>query len=196
MAEQIVDGTGTGYKLKVDPNNRGHVFSVSETIAEAAARQGDSYNINTGNIILTSANKSSILYLKNNGDVDLAILSIGFLMGNSTGGTGDVVVEVTKNPTAGTLISGALPVLIDENKNAGSSKSLNIDVFKGLEATTITNGTDWYYSTLAGSARAYVIATGSIIIPKGSSMSVSITPQTSNTSMNFSLFMSLIEDNF
>jgi hypothetical protein len=135
------------------------------------------------------------LYLKNNGDVDLAILTIGFLLGNSTGGIGDLTLDVVKNPTTGTLISGATNVAINENKNAGSSQTLSVDAFKGAEGSTITNGTDWYYSTVPGDARTYVINTGSLVIPKGSSVSVSVTPQGSNSSMNLSLFLSVIKDN-
>ncbi len=194
MAEIIVDGTGDGFKQKVDKNNRAHVFSVSATIAEVAARRGDSYNINTGNINLTSSSKSCVLYLKNNGDIDVSILTIGYLLGNSTGGSGDLTLDVTKNPSAGTIISTALAVDINENKNAGSSKTLDIDVFKGAEAAAVTNGDQWYYTTLAGAARPYLIATGSLVIPNGSSVSISITPQSGNTSMDCSIFLSVIKD--
>lgn len=196
MPEQIIDGTGTGHKQKVDSNNRAHTFSVSQTIAEAAAREGDSYNINTGTINLTTANKSCVLYLKNNGNIYLAILTIGFLLGNSSGGTGDLTLSVTKNPTTGTIISGASPVLTNENKNAGSSQTLDVDTYKGAEGTNTTNGVDdWFYTLLAGGARPYVINTGSLVIPKGSSISISVTPQASNTSMDCSIFLSIIKDN-
>ena len=195
MAEQLIDGTGTGSRARIK-NNRLYTLSISETIAEAAARAGDSYNVNTGVINLTSANKSAVFYLKNNGATDIAILTIGFLLGNSTGGTGDLKVDVVLNPTAGTIVSGALAPLIQANKNAGSSKSLTLDVYKGAEASTITDGSPWYDSLLAGAARPYVIATGSIILPKGSSVGVNITPQASNTSMDCEIFLSLIEDNF
>ena len=66
MAEQIIDGTGTGAKVKVDSANRLHTHSVTEDLIEYAASQGDSYNINTGTINLTSATESALLYFKNN----------------------------------------------------------------------------------------------------------------------------------
>lgn len=195
MAEQLIDGTGTGDRAKIK-NNRLYTLSISETIAESAARAGDSYNLNTGTISLTTANKSAVFYLKNNGNVDIAILSIGFLLGNSTGGAGDLKVDVVLNPTAGTVISGALPLLIETNKNAGSSKALTLNTYKGAEGATITDGSPWYESLLAGAARPYVIATGSIILPKGSSVGVNITPQAGNTAMNCEVFLSIIENNF
>lgn len=192
MAEQIEDGTGKGYRAKVDSENRLNVYSVSESILERAAEEGKSFNINTGTINLTSANKSAILYLKNNGDEEIVISSIGFLLGNSTGGSGDLIPEVIKNPTSGTIVSGATNVDINVNKNFGSSITLEVDAFKGAEASTITDGVVVYNSLLSGSARTYVISTGSIVLPKGSSIGVNLTPQTGNTSMNVQVFLSLI----
>ena len=110
MAETIIDGTGSGYEVKVDSTNRLHVHSVTEGLVEFAASNGDSYNINTGSIVLTSANESSLLFFKNNGDFEVHISTIGFLMGNSTGGTGDVNITVTKNSTLGTVITDAVDV--------------------------------------------------------------------------------------
>jgi hypothetical protein len=46
---------------------------------------------------------------------------------------------------------------------------------------------------LSGSAKSYVIATGAIVLPKGSSIGVSVTPQASNTSMDIQIFMSVTE---
>jgi hypothetical protein len=170
MSEQIIDGTGTGKKVRVDNANRLHTHSVNETLIEYASSQGDSYNINTGTINLTSATESALLYFKNNGNNDIHIASVGYLIGNSTGGTGDLHTTVTKNPTTGTIISGASNVGINTNKNAGSSRIMDIDAFKGAEGNTFTDGTDFYYSLLSGSAKSYVIATGAIVLPKGSSI--------------------------
>ena len=193
MAEQIIDGTGTGRKAKVDAANRLHTHSVTENLIEYAASQGDSYNINTGTIALTSANESSLLYLKNNSDYEIHIASIGYLMGNSTSGTGDVLTEVLRNPTLGTVVSDAVNASIIQNKNVGNSKELTADIFKGGEGKTFTDGTPFYYSLLAGSARGYVIATGTVVIPKGGSIGIKLTPQTSNSAMNVQVFMSVTE---
>ena len=193
MAEQILDGTGSGKKAKVDVQNRLHTHSVTEGLVEHASANGNSYNINTGTITLTSSSKSALLYLKNNGDADVHIASIGYLMGNSTGGTGDINIEVLRNPSLGTIVSDASLVGINGNKNVGSSKELTADTYKGDEGKTFTNGEPLYYSLVAGAARGYVIATGTIVIPKGGSVGVNLTPQTSNTSMGVQVFMSVTE---
>jgi hypothetical protein len=193
MAEQILDGTGSGKKAKVDSGFRLHTHSVTETISENASENGQAFNINTGTINLTTASESGLLYLKNNSTNPIHIISIGYLMGNSTGGTGDVNLKVLKNPSTGTVISDAVPVSILENKNVGSSNVLDADVYKGAEGKTFTDGDDFYYSLVAGAARPYVIATGTLVIPKGGSIGVLATPQTSNTSMNIQIFLSIIE---
>jgi len=193
MAEQIIDGTGSGKKAKVDNGNRLHTHSVSESIIEFAALNGESYNINTGTITLTTANESAVLYFKNNGENPINIASVGYLLGNSTGGAGDLLATVYLNPTTGTIVSGATDVDINVNKNFGSSKVLAVDAYKGAEGNTITNGGDAYYSLLNGAGKQYVISTGTVVIPKGSSIGVSITPQTGNTNMDIQVFMSVTE---
>ena len=82
MSEMIMDGTGKGYQAQVDEKNRLRVLAVGKTIAEDAAKAGDSYNINTGTITLTSASESGVLYLKNNGDNDVIVAQVGYLFGN------------------------------------------------------------------------------------------------------------------
>jgi len=193
MAEEILDGTGSGKSAKVDSNFRLHVHSVGETVAENASQSGDSYNINTGTVTLTTATESAVLYLKNNGDFDLHISTIGFLLGTSTSGAGDLHLRVDKNVTGGTIVSTALDVAINQNKNVGSSKILTVDAFAGAEGRTATGGVTTYTSLLAGAARGYVISTGDVVIPKGGSVAVFVTPQTSNTNMDVQIFAATTE---
>lgn len=193
MAEIIESGGITPNKLIIDEKGRANVYAVTETIVENAAENGDSFNINTGTINLTSANKSALLYLKNNGEEDIVISTIGYLIGNSTGGSGDLLAEVLRNPTSGTIVSGASNVEINVNKNFGSSQSLMVDAYKGAEANTFTDGEIAYKSLLSGAARGYVIATGSVVIPNGSSVGIELTPQTGNTSMDIQVFLSIIK---
>lgn len=193
MAETIIDGTGNGKKVRVDSRNRLHTHSVSETVGESASGNGDTYNINTGTISLTTANESALLYLKNNGDFPLRITTIGFLIGNSTAGTGDLNLSVDKNSIAGTIISGASVVDINQNKNVTSSKSLTVDVFKGAEGNTATGGAETFKTLLSDSAVTYTIMTGDITIPKGGSITVFATPQASNTSMGIQVFLAVTD---
>jgi len=189
----INDGKGTGYQAKVDVNNRLQTLSVSLAAAQASAIEGDTYNINTGTINLTSANESALLYLKNNGIKDIHVTTIGYLLGNSTGGSGDLDLNVKRNPATGTIVSGANAVDVNINKNFGSTKTLTIDAFKGAEGSTLTNGDIAYYSLQPNSGRAYLINTGTLVIPQGSSIGISIIPQTGNTSMDVQVFLAVTE---
>lgn len=193
MAEEIIDGTGSGNRAKVDSSKRLYTNSLSQTIVENASSNGDSYNVNTGLITLTDATDSYVLYFKNEGQNDLQISTVGYLLGNSTGGSGDLRISISKNPTGGTIISDAVDVSINENKNAGSSNQLSALAYSGGTGKTATGGSDFYYTLLAGAARPYIFSTGNIVLPTGSSIAVRIQPQTGNTSMDVEVFLAVSE---
>jgi hypothetical protein len=69
----------------VNSEQRLYVDGVERNHSADAAIKGDAYNINTGVITLTSANKSAVLYLKNNAAENLYIDTLFYLIGNSTG---------------------------------------------------------------------------------------------------------------
>ena len=192
MSTIIKNGTGDGHTLRVDSQNRAHVHAVTESLSQNASRAGDGYNINTGNITLTSSSPSELLYIENLGDNDLHISTIGFLIGNSTGGSGNVYVGVNKNITGGTLIGSNQPK-INENKNCGSKKTLDVQLYSGVEGRTATGGIEFYSSLIGSAPSSYPINTGDIIIPRGTNISLNVTPPTGNTSMTVQIFLSIIE---
>jgi len=189
----IEDGEGQGYKAGVDKNHRIQALCVSLDAGQEGATNGDTYNVNTGTISLTSANESALMYLKNNGTKDVHVTTIGYLIGNSTGGSGDLNLDVIRNPTAGTLVSGASAVDVNINKNFGSTNTLTVDAFKGAEGNTLTDGDVAYYSLQPNSGRAYLITTGTLVLPQGSSIGVNVTPQTGNTAMDIQVFLAITE---
>jgi hypothetical protein len=185
MGFEITDGGGKGYSAEVDSENRLRVFSISEQEVYNASSLGNSYNFNTGVINLTSDSKSAVLYIKNNGDPDLILTQLSYSMGNSTGGTGDVLVTVLRNPTTGTIISNAVAMEMDGvNRNFGSSKSLTTDSYKGAEASTFTNGDKIIESIIDQSPTRVTVEVGGLVIPRGTSIGIDITPATSNSSLD------------
>lgn len=185
MGFEITDGGGKGYSAEVDSENRLRVFSISEQEVYNASSLGNSYNFNTGVINLTSANKSAVFYIKNNGDSDLIITQLFYLIGNSTAGTGDVLVTVLRNPTTGTIISNAVAMEMDGvNRNFGSSKNLTTDSYKGAEASTFTNGDKIIESIIDQSPTRVAVEVGGLVIPRGTSIGIDITPATSNSSLD------------
>jgi len=85
---QIHDGR-TNDTAHVDSNNRLATRSISETLGVHATEVGQKFVINTGDITLTTANKHSVLYIKNNSDSDLVVTTLGYHLGNTTDGVGD-----------------------------------------------------------------------------------------------------------
>jgi hypothetical protein len=180
---KINDGTGNGSSAKVDSNNNLHVFAITETETDHASDTGNKYNLNTDDINLTSANESACFYLKNNEEDTIVITSFIYSLGTSTGGSGDFKVNIYRNPTAGDIITNAVAMGANSNMNFGSERTMLIDVYKGAEAATQSGGSLAITSRIAGSGRS-VIALGAVDLPKGASISVTVTPPGSNTSVD------------
>jgi len=188
MAFRIEDGTGKGYKVKVDKFNRIHTSAVTEAESDHHASTGDKYNLNTGDITLTTGAESAVFYLKNNEDKDIVVTALIYNIGNSVNAccaavTGqDILVDVYRNPTAGTVVCCATALSMNANMNFGSSKTLTIDTYKGAQGKTLTGGTIAIASRFNGVGRK-VITLGAVAIPKGTSIGVKVTPPTGNASM-------------
>ena len=179
---QIEDGSGKGYKQKVNANNQAYTFATTTDESDQATKTGRSYNINTGIIDLTDAADTPVLYVKNNETEDLHITAIAVGIGPSTGGSGGIpVITVTKNPTAGTIVSGGTAVDVNSNRNYGSASTLTVDAYKGATGNTMTDGTDHLIIYQGAGGRAF--ATIDEVLPTGTSIGVKIDPQASNTSM-------------
>jgi hypothetical protein len=189
MAEVQIKSGNSGEVAEVDSNKRLHTAAVIETESNHACDSGveEKYNINTGTITLTNATKTSILYIKNEGNDDLVITALIYNLGNSTGGTGDGTVDVLRNPTAGDIITNANDVAVgpaaSANQNFGASNILSGKFYKGATGeTALSGGSLTVSSLLASPAGRIVITLGSVVLPKGSSLGIDYTPQTSNTS--------------
>ena len=182
--EQIQDGTGKGYSMKIDEYGNAHVDAITTDRESYSSQKGESFNINTGLITLTNAaTNNGVLYLKNNEKSPLIITGLFYNIGTSTGGAGDIIISIYRNPTTGTLISGASAVEMNGNRNFGSSLTLDILAYKGATGTTITDGSKIIESILGTTVQRVAVSAGSITLPKGSSIAIQIKTPTSNTSM-------------
>jgi hypothetical protein len=177
----IEDGTGSGKKAAVNDSNRITVQGITESEANHASGVGTRFNVNTGPITLTSANESAVFYFKNTGDDPISITSFIYNFGTSTGGSGDWLASIYRNPTTGTVVSDATAVDMNANLNFASQTELFAVTYKGAEAKTLTDGTE-AVATIASSGGRVIIALGSVILAKGSSVGVKFTPPASNTS--------------
>jgi len=187
MAVEIQDGAGTGNRAKVDNDKRLHVNSVNRTQDEQAALLGQAYNLSTGTVTLTTGNKSCVSYLKYTGEDPFVIKEIIIIPSSSTGGVGNAVIEIFKNPTTGTVITNALPFTSVLNRDFSSSNNLGneADIFKGVEGDTITDGQSFAFTTRDNFDIPVTFDAANIVLRKGNSIGVCATPPTGNTSQTW-----------
>lgn len=180
---KVESGSGNGREAKVGNNNR--LFTEAETTPEGvqALKNGDAYNLNTGIVSISAT--TGMFYLKNNEDKNLFIEAI--VVGTGAGSyntTGEVQIQVTRNPSTGTLIDNATAVSQNANRNFGSAKTLSATAYKAAASgNTITDGTD---TILIGhpNAQGRTFATINLLLEKGNSIGVEVNPNLSSGSIN------------
>jgi hypothetical protein len=178
------DGTGTGAKAKIDQDNRLYTNTVARNEVEQAILLGNGYNINTGLVDITNAGvDNAVWYFKNNGASDIIIYEILIILGTSTSGVGDGTLKVFRNPTGGTIISGALAVEANVNRNFASANTLDVTTFKGATASTLTGG-DTFGSTNRSGTAVINFSSTPLLIKKGNSIGITWSAATSNTSQS------------
>jgi hypothetical protein len=179
----IIQDAATGKTARVNLDNTLAVHSINISEAEHASDLGESYNVNSGLITLTTAGESGILYFKNNEDANVHVDGLVMILGPSTGGvtTDTTRIRVYADPSTGTLISGAVTADIVQNRNFGATSALAADVYKGAEGNTVTNGA-LFLDSLQNPGSTVPIAID-ITLPKGKALAITYEPNDSNTSM-------------
>jgi hypothetical protein len=172
---KVVDGTGGGHSTKVDSTNRLHVKAANFSGLEVfSAELGESYYLISDFVTLTTTGSyNGMLYIKNTSNKNLHIAYV------RTCGTQVQQWKLTKQPTTGTLISGA-SAANQENLNFTSGNSFGGLVYKGADATTITDGTllaQW----INGAGHSNTNMEGAIILGNGDSLALSCQPAVAGT---------------
>lgn len=195
---KIEDGKGSGRKAAVSEEQRLEVDAIVESLQAFHNNKGKGFMIDSNLISLTSTSESQVMYIKNTGDKDIIIDNMWVNFDMSTGGTGRVRVALYANPTGGTITTSAQAPLGPQNLNFGSNNTLNADVYKGLEGHTQTGGTVYAYfiRTDEQTGRFYLLDLdkSTIVLPKGSSLSISITPPSGNAAMTVNAGMVCFEN--
>jgi hypothetical protein len=175
----IIRDPSTGDGARVDSTKRLETHSVALTETQEATEAGDSYNLNTGNIGLTSQTESGILYFKNNEDrnIEIEAIAVGVDSAGTTGN--DSIVTLVRNPTS---VSFSTAVDMNQNRNFGSSKTLTADVYKGAEAATITGGNDIAQFYMDAGSRLF--APIGFTLTKGDSVAIKIDTDTTAGTTN------------
>jgi hypothetical protein len=193
----IKDGTGSGTTAKVNGDNRLKVEAVQQSAQNNATRNGNSYNLNTGVMTLTSGDESALMYLKNTDSakrLHVELIVVG--MSPSANGDSSEIPKITivRNPTAGSIIdSTPTNVDINSNRNFSSSNTLTATAYKGGEAETFTDGTDHIISFQTANGRLGLDIDE--VLENGASIGIKIDPQASNTSMDvYAAIVCYVED--
>jgi len=173
----IKSGSG-GNVAAVDDSNRLMTRAVIETSFIEAVLMGEGFALVTGDITLTTATESALFFFQNDNDSDLVFFSSAFSFGPSTGGSGTLQNISYTQSTA--MTSGTGTDVIIGNLNLGNSQTTPNTSELGQEGASLDGP--------ANAARRFAFdetfqSTFFIVIPKGSTLGISIIPPTGNTSM-------------
>ena len=183
MSNIIADGEGSGNSAGVTVNKRLKTTGIDLSLTEAATESGDTYNINTGEITLTSDTESGIIYLKNNEDTNLIIDNLVVNIKDYTGTDGQPEIKIYRNPTAGTLITEETASEIS-NRNFGSNKLLAANYYQGGDSKTISGEDNSFPVYLSSTAAVTFHAFTTLsVLPRGASIAISYKAPSGVTSM-------------
>lgn len=132
----IVDGSGSGYNAGVSVNNRLMSESlVTPVFAEISKTDKDAYIAITDHVSITGTDTEyGLLYMKNTGTRDIFVHSV------RTCGTVSQQWKLYSNPTTGTLITDETSAYVN-NMNLSTTKSATLTAYRGVNGSTVTNGT-------------------------------------------------------
>lgn len=180
----ITDGTGSSVGVEVDDTNKLMARAIARTEVTEASSNGDSYIVTSGFVTLTNTSKSAILYYKNEEDRDVIITRF---IGNARSSTGasvsHVLADIVSNPSG--MVGGTTVTAPANNLNLGSSRTLLRSAEVGLQGATLTGGAP--FSGFVLPLQNFSVESSSIIMPKGSSIGVTVTPPAGNTSFSFAI---------
>lgn len=181
MSDIVIASGGTrSYKALVDAEGRLTTKTFTQTFNERATSIGDAYNLNTGDLTLTSGNASGVFWLKNNEQKKIIVTSYIYLFGNTDGAaTEDGLVQVLENPTGGTLLTSTAGTL--KNRNVGlQTKIIDVDWRIGAEGKTVTGGSVIIETRFASPVGRQTVPVETAI-PQAGSIAIKYTPRSSNT---------------
>ena len=190
---KIEDGTGSSRRARITAENRLEVDSVTVSGEDNAIRVGEGWQIASAgsgapNISFTASQQTAPLYFSNTGELDIVVDRVVVILGTATGGTGDWLFRLVRNPTGGTIIDNAVNAGIS-NSNHGAANAYPGVAYRSLTpVSTGVAGTD--FDTLTGGSGATqplkqtidrVILPVGRRIPQGFSLGCTLTPPTGTT---------------
>lgn len=178
----IEGGDNPGNRVHVDDEGKIQARAVSISEQSSKSLIGETYNINTSTITLTSDAQTPLFTIKNVSEEKPMVITrffVTFL--SSTGGTGSLEACVESGVSGGTLLAEPVSALM--NFNFGSSNVPGAELRLGATGLTATGGLTALEFLFTGDNQRHLIAFDAIILPRGASATFSLTPPAGNTSM-------------
>lgn len=179
MGFEITDGTGKGNSVGVTSNNRILTSTIAESQFQYAAEEGDAYFFGTPIITASGTTETGLIIVTNNEDEPVIIGNFFFIAEEAASGSPSMFrANWYKNPTAINNGTSFSPL----NQNFGSSKTLDVTAEYGSTSTTAPTGGS-LVATLSFPVGQFNDFDANLILEKGSSVGISVTPPAGNTNM-------------
>lgn len=191
MSIQIIgastEGDGGVKQVLVTPKGRLNTIATTRSDTLTAATNENAYSLNTGVIgSLTTAN-SAIFYYKHNENQKLIVDEMVFGIDDADE-SGRQQLKIIKNPTTGTIVSGASAGDINSNRNFDSGRGLdNSTFYKGANGNTFTDGSDFGFFYASDAARSSIPL--EMVLERGNSIGVTVSPQLNTGSLSMYVAM-------
>lgn len=179
----------TGNTAQVNDNNQLTVAAVTKMEAVEASINGNTFQIGTNVVNLTSDTISWLMSVTNTDTVAWAVENLISIFG-ATDGTGDFFVFFSGGASEGTLFSAGTDI-IPVNLNIGSPKQLAASGKTGVQGSTVTDLGPSLPVLIPAGTTIREFLSGPIIIPPGTDLLLGVQPPSGNTSMNVTLSLTI-----
>lgn len=167
---QVEDGTGSGYRAKVDENNRQSVFAYTRCdCADNSIRLGKAFEFATGAFLApTTTAEHAVLYLKNTSATEALIV-------HTLRTCGSVAQQwrAYKNDSGGTIISDA-NAGVEENLNFRSTNVALADVFAASAAGKTRSGGSWLTQWINDAGHSNLDFEGALVLGSNDSLTLTV----------------------
>jgi hypothetical protein len=187
MSESTRDGTGRGYRARVTQDKRLSTNAISESVVDAGAIVGDTYNIATSPITITGTTESAIFYIRNLDERDLLISSVFLNTFNSVGtlNGSQPILKVVRNPIAGSLITNQVAAGVISNNNFGTNLFPNATIYEGVDGDTFTSfNLEIPVPLPTRAAVTFLEFATRVVLKRGSSYGIKYQPEAGSTSVD------------
>jgi len=175
MSEQLKDGTGKGFLVRVDKDHHMETASVTETeqhhVSEEDQLAFAANTSDTANTLTITATGGPILFIRNDSADEIMTVADIIISVNTAG----LIVRILRNQTLGTI--GNNNTHTSSNSNFGSSKTADATVFNWDEVgdgiTGLSGGAVYSVFTLpVGLTRLHI--NGEIILTQNDNIVIEI----------------------